>query len=102
MQQASLLDSLYVFMFCFAGRTILTLICLYSDDNWHVFMKRFTTSVENITGQALDVRAASDDNQSSVQEEIERLKKQVDELKTEVCRRFYFILKASSHVVFAR
>ncbi|KAJ4496810.1 formin homology 2 domain-containing protein [Lentinula lateritia] len=65
-QQASLLDSF--------------------DDNWHIFMKRFTESVENITGQPLDVRAISEDTQMNsaiVKEEVAQLRKQVEELSQE-------------------
>ncbi|KAJ3859957.1 hypothetical protein EV359DRAFT_75418 [Lentinula novae-zelandiae] len=65
-QQASLLDSF--------------------DDNWHIFMKRFTESVENITRQPLDVRTTSEDTQMNsaiVKEEVAQLRKQVEELSQE-------------------
>ncbi|KIK67748.1 hypothetical protein GYMLUDRAFT_68769 [Collybiopsis luxurians FD-317 M1] len=54
------------------------------DEDWHTFIKRFTESVESITGQALEVKAASEDEQmSTVKEEVARLRKQVDELSQE-------------------
>ncbi|KAF8827104.1 hypothetical protein HHX47_DHR5001082 [Lentinula edodes] len=49
-------------------------------------MKRFTESVENITGQPLDVRAISEDTQMNsaiVKEEVAQLRKQVEELSQE-------------------
>ncbi|KAJ3796793.1 armadillo-type protein [Lentinula aff. detonsa] len=65
-QQASLLDSF--------------------DDDWHLFMKRFTESVENITGQAIDVKVVSENKRTSaviVKEEASQLRKQVEELLQE-------------------
>jgi diaphanous 1 len=48
-------------------------------------MKRFSASVQHITGQELDVRAASeDDSMSVVEEELESLRAKVDELSDEV------------------
>ena len=44
------------------------------DDSWHVFMKRFATSVQHITGQELEVRAASESPSEVVEEELEALR----------------------------
>jgi diaphanous 1 len=56
-----------------------------SDDSWHTFMKRFAASVQHITGQELDVKAASDsDSINVVEEELETLRTKVEELSDEV------------------
>ena len=56
-----------------------------SDDNWHVFMGHFTTSVQHITGQELEVKAAAgNDSTNLVQEELEALRMKVEELSDEV------------------
>lgn len=56
---------------------------LYSDDSWHIFMKRFAASVQHITGQELDVKAVSDSD-SIVELELEALRSKVEELSDEV------------------
>ena len=49
-------------------------------------MKRFAASVVHITGQELDVKAASDTASSSiVEEELETLRTKYEELSDEVC-----------------
>jgi diaphanous 1 len=59
---------------------------MQSDDSWHIFMKRFAASVVHITGQELDVKAASDTASSSiVEEELETLRTKYEELSDEVC-----------------
>lgn len=48
-------------------------------------MKRFATSVQHITGQQLEVKAASDSDAISIfEEEVESLRTKVDELSEEV------------------
>jgi hypothetical protein len=55
-----------------------------SDDSWHVFLKRFAASVEHITGQELEVKAASgSDSSTVVEQELETLRTQVEELSDE-------------------
>ena len=49
-------------------------------------MKRFTASVQHITGQELDVKAASDASALDVvEEELDALRSKVEELSDEVC-----------------
>ncbi len=55
----------------------------YSDDSWHIFMKRFVASVSHITGQELEVKAASESDHI-VEEELESLRTKVEELSDEV------------------
>ena len=56
-----------------------------SDDSWHLFMKRFAASVQHITGQELEVKAASDTNSMTiVEQQLEELRSQVEELSDEV------------------
>jgi hypothetical protein len=58
----------------------------FSDDSWHLFMMRFANSVQHITGQELEVKAASgSDSMTIVEQEIEALRTKVDELSDEVC-----------------
>lgn len=60
-------------------------LCLCSDDNWQSFLKRFATSVQHITGQQLEIKAASDGVAMSIfEEEVESLRTKVDELSEEV------------------
>lgn len=48
-------------------------------------MKRFAESVQHITGQELEVRAASDGNSMTVvEQELESLRSKVEELSDEV------------------
>lgn len=48
-------------------------------------MKRFASSVQHITGQELEVKAASDrDSMTVVEQEMDALRTQVDELSEEV------------------
>lgn len=52
-------------------------------------MKRFTASVQHITGQELEVKAASDaDSMTVVEEELETLRAKVEELSDEVTNFF--------------
>ena len=46
-------------------------------------MKRFATSVQHITGQELEVRAASESPSEVVEEELEALRARVEELNDE-------------------
>jgi diaphanous 1 len=55
-----------------------------SDDSWHIFMKKFASSVQHITGQELDVKAASDNDTTIVEQELEELRAKVEELSDEV------------------
>ena len=49
-------------------------------------MKRFASSVQHITGQEIDVKAASDsDSMNIVEQELEELRSKVEELSDEVC-----------------
>ncbi|KAK0190552.1 armadillo-type protein [Armillaria mellea] len=52
------------------------------DDSWHIFMKRFVASVSHITGQELEVKAASESDHI-VEEELESLRTKVEELSDE-------------------
>lgn len=62
-----------------------SLICDFSDDSWHIFMKRFAASVQHITGQELEVRTASDNDSTNViVQELEALRIQVEDLSDEV------------------
>ena len=54
----------------------------YSDDNWHLFLKRFAASVQFITGQELEVKAAG--SKDIVEQELEDLRSKVEELSDEV------------------
>jgi diaphanous 1 len=48
-------------------------------------LKRFATSVQHITGQELEVKAASDNNQLNIiEQELEALRTKVEELNDEV------------------
>ena len=60
------------------------LIDYCSDDNWCAFLKRFTESVQTVTGQVVDVKLASETDHSLLQDEVERLRATVDQLSTEV------------------
>lgn len=55
---------------------------LYSDDSWHLFLKRFAASVQFITGQELEVKAAG--SRDIVEQELEDLRSKVEELSDEV------------------
>lgn len=81
-EQAALLDDLYVYH-C-SRRHSYSLKLLDSDDNWCAFLKRFTDSVQHITGQIVDVRLASEADHSLLQDEIDQLRGTVDKLTTEV------------------
>ena len=60
-------------------------------------MKRFAASVEHITGQELDVRAASEDGSMTVvEEELESLRAKVDELSDEVSSLYLPFINSSS------
>ena len=60
-------------------------MCLRSDDSWQLFLKRFSISVRHITGQQLEVKAASDSDAMTIfEEEVESLRRKVDELSEEV------------------
>lgn len=69
------------------GKLALVLTSLgCSDDSWHVFMKRFAASVVHITGQELEVKAASESASSTlVEQELESLRTKYEELSDEVC-----------------
>lgn len=71
--------------FCFSTITTTSNAYFISDDSWHIFMKRFATSVQHITGQELEVRAAMDsDSFNIVEQELEELRSKVEELSEEV------------------
>ncbi|GLB34079.1 putative diaphanous FH3 domain contatinign protein [Lyophyllum shimeji] len=52
------------------------------DDSWHIFIKRFAASVQHITGQELEVKAASESD-SFIEQELEELRSKVEELSDE-------------------
>ncbi|KAG6910997.1 hypothetical protein DXG01_006051 [Tephrocybe rancida] len=80
-EQAALLDNLFVTSPAFQkSKSLLTTFS--SDDSWQIFMKRFAASVQHITGQELDVKAATDSD-SIVEQELEELRSQVEELSDE-------------------
>lgn len=56
-----------------------------SDDGWRVFLKRFATSVQHITGQEVEVKALGETSSSDiVEQELESLRLKVEELSDEV------------------
>ena len=67
------------------GVTGTSLTLLFSDDNWCAFLKKFTESVQHVTGQIVDVKLASETDHSLLQDEIDQLRAQVDQLTAEVC-----------------
>ena len=73
---------------------VVDIVQLCSDDNWRVFLKRFASSVQDITGQEIDVKVPGDRNSRQiVEEELEVLRLKVDELSDEViCSWIHFIL----------
>lgn len=60
------------------------LTSLVSEDSWHIFLSRFIASVQHITGQELEVKAASSDHESLLEGELETLRTKVKELNGEV------------------
>lgn len=71
-------------------------MCPRSDDSWHLFMMRFTNSVQHITGQELEVRAVSEiDSITVVEQELETLRTRVDELSDEVSGSISTLIVAS-------
>ena len=65
-----------------SSKISLTVVC--SDDNWHLFLTRFAASVQHITGQELEVKAASDNvPMNIVEQELEDLRSKVEELSDE-------------------
>jgi hypothetical protein len=83
-QQAALLDNLCVSPM-FSKAQFSNKCSSLSDDSWHVFLKKFAVSVQHITGQELEVRAASDSNSRDiVEQELEELRIKVEELSDEV------------------
>lgn len=66
-----------------------------SDDSWHLFMMRFANSVQHITGQELEVKAASDsDSMTVVEQEMDGLRTKVEELSDEVSHATDFMISA--------
>ena len=65
------------------GVTGTSLTLLFSDDNWCAFLKKFTESVQHVTGQVVDVRLASETGHS-LQDEVDQLRATVDQLTAEV------------------
>ncbi|KAG6861568.1 hypothetical protein C0995_014864 [Termitomyces sp. Mi166 len=53
------------------------------DDSWEVFMKRFATSVQHITGQELEVKAVSDSD-TVAKRELQGLRIQFEQLSDEL------------------
>ena len=72
------------------------LIDYCSDDNWCAFLKRFTESVQTVTGQVVDVKLASEADHSLLQDEVEQLRATVDQLSTEVRRSYVICSEAHS------
>ena len=57
----------------------------FSDDSWRVFLKRFATSVQHITGQEVEVKVLGETSSSDiVEQELESLRLKVEELSDEV------------------
>jgi diaphanous 1 len=68
-----------------AGPSALTITLDISDESWHTFLKHFMSSVQDITGQELEVKPASEhDSRDVVEGELESLRTQVEELSEEV------------------
>ena len=56
-----------------------------SDESWRVFLKRFATSVQHITGQEIEVKSPGEsDSRDIIEQELEALRLRVDELSDEV------------------
>lgn len=81
-EQAAMLDSLSVV----SSRCILHHTNSWiSDSNWRVFLKRFSTSVQHITGQEIEVKEPGEsDSRDTVVQELESLRIKVEELSDEV------------------
>jgi len=79
-------------IFCILTILSDNLFSVISDDSWHVFITRFAASVQHITGQELEVKAASDSD-SIIEQELEALRTKVEELSDEVrVSRWFFVL----------
>ena len=69
---------------CFSSTTT-DYFFTFSDDGWRVFLKRFATSVQHITGQEVEVKALGETSSSDiVEQELESLRLKVEELSDEV------------------
>ena len=57
----------------------------FSDDSWRVFLKRYATSIQHITGQEVEVKALGEtSSRDIVEQELESLRLKVEELSDEV------------------
>jgi len=75
----------YNFTIC-KSRVNVPLRSLISDrnDGWKTFLLDFSSSVEYVTGQAVDFKISSQDHDTVIEEELESLRSKVDELTNEV------------------
>jgi hypothetical protein len=79
---STICKSNFVLNLVFAGCSII----IISDESWHVFLKRFATSVQHITGQEVEVKEARENASINIimEQELELLRAKVDELTDEV------------------
>jgi hypothetical protein len=54
------------------------------SDGWRAFLLDFSSSVEYLTGQSIDLNVSSQDQDGAIEEEVESLRSKVDELTDEV------------------
>jgi len=54
------------------------------NDGWKAFLLDFSSSVEYVTGQSIDLKVSSQDRDGVIEEELEVLRSKVDELTDEV------------------
>lgn len=54
------------------------------SDGWKAFLLDFSSSVEDVTGQSVDLKVSPQDNDAVVEEELESLRSKVGELTDEV------------------
>lgn len=54
------------------------------NDGWRAFLLDFSSSVEYMTGQSIELEVSSQDNDAVIEGELESLRSKVDELTDEV------------------
>ena len=54
------------------------------NDGWKAFLVDFSSSVEYVTGQSIDLKISSQDHGAVIEEELESLRSKVHELTDEV------------------
>lgn len=78
-----MLDTLYDTLLCIYS--LLNDIHILSDDSWKVFLRRFSISVQHITGQEIEVKSPDESASRDIMEqEVESLRVKVGELSDEV------------------